>query len=271
MRYAFIFALFSTVAFASTIQLNVASAQISNAQAAGFQTRYKLDNTNWDMMLGNGQAVSAANITTANLGNVPSLSGDNWLYEVSNVAGQGMYFKMTDVTSQASRLLAWGSFQPNVLPTATTSSTVATLNSVAPSPFYNALHLLASSTVPGSASFSNASFTVSTAGINVNGIFPSSGNASNPSPSTKQDVYIAYTDGAGNALDLGTVNWAFSTNVQLTRTSGSSEGVKLEWTGKTLDYAPVPEPATMGMTGAAILIVGLIARSRFIQRIRVNA
>ncbi len=273
MKFGFLLLLVSTLASASTITIDADPTRISNVASAGFQTRYKIDQGNWDMMLGNGeQPVNSNSILTRQLGNLNQLNSTTWLYEVENLPGQGMYFKLTNTATQSSHLLAWGSFQPNVLPSAGSSTVVATLDSVTPTPFYSALQLIAVATAQGSVSYSNASFTVKTAGINTVGTMPSSGSAVNSGTNALDQVYIAYTDDNGQALDLGDVAWAFSSNVTISRTpSGGSEALKFELNGSTLDYASeVPEPATLMMTGAMLSIGALVARSRLVKRVLVD-
>ena len=47
---------------ASTITLDLPASNLVSATPAGLQTRYKVDNTNWDMMLGNAVSVSPSTI-----------------------------------------------------------------------------------------------------------------------------------------------------------------------------------------------------------------
>lgn len=236
---------------AATIYLGVDPSEVSSASPAGVQTRYKIDNTNWDMMLGNGIAVDTSNIITTNVGNMASLSGQQFTYTVSNIIGQGIVFTLDSAaTTGVDRGISWG----NPAGPANVAANSAKLGGLAPQTTpYNALHLYSQATFGGSkVSFSNASFTVSDPLIVLQGAFATSGEANNTTPVV--DSYLAYFNTDGTKGDLSNIGWTFSADVKITAPGNSKEGAKFEITGKSLDYSPpsipisplipVPEPGT---------------------------
>lgn len=261
---------------AGKIYLGVNATDVANAAAAGVQTRLKIDNTNWDAMLGNGyQPISTGTFVQRDIGNTGSISGQTFRYEVVNLVGKGLYFTLdkTPLTAPVDFALGYGTFAPGSIPSSGNSVTAATLTgaggaAVAPQTTpYNALHLYSQATSSGSTvNFANVSFTVSDPAIVLDGAFPVSGTATNAIPVV--DSYLAYFNDDGTKGDLSSVGWTFSADVTITG-NNSKEGAKFELTGKTLDYTPpsasvaaVPETSTWVMGFLALAAVVLVVRSR---------
>lgn len=237
----------SNASFAGKVYIGVSSADVSDASPSGFQSRYKIDLTNWDQLLGNGISVSGANIKTANVSNTLSvLSGTTFTYTVTNTVGSGITFSLT--TPSSSYALNWSSSE---------SLGGVTAQSVA----YNAIHPYAQATFAGSSvQFSNSSFTLADPSIQTFGTLPTSGLANNSNPVI--DSYIVYVNDDGTKGNLASIGWTFTSSVTINAPGNSKEGAKFELTGKTLNYsAPspvvaVPETSTWVM---GILAIGAIA------------
>ncbi len=253
---------------AATIYLGVAPSEVSSASPAGVQTRYKIDNTNWDMMLGNGVAVDNTNMITTNVGNQATLSGQQFTYRVSNVVGQGIVFTLDSAaTTGIDRSLSWG----NPAGAANSAVNSAKLGGRAPQTTpYNAIHLFSQATFGGSkVTFSNVLFSITDPTIILEGAFATSGEATNATPVV--DSYLAYVNSDGTKGDLSNVAWTFSADVKITSTGNPKEGAKFEITGKSLDYTPpsspisplipVPEPST-AILGLFAMGAGVLVRRR---------
>lgn len=261
------FLLSRPAAAVSTIYVGIDPSKVSSASPAGVQTRYKIDNTNWDMMLGNGVAVDYTNIITTNVGNQASLSAQQFTYTVSNVLGQGIVFRLDSAaTIGVDRIISWGS----PAGPANVALNSAKLGGYAPQTLpYNAIHLFSQATFAGSkVAFSNVLFTVSDPTIILEGAFATSGEANNTTPVV--DSYLAYFNSDGTKGDLSNVAWTFSADVKITSTGNSKEGAKFEITGKSLDYTPpspisplvpVPEPST-AILGLFAMGAGVLVRRR---------
>lgn len=248
-------------AFAGKVYVGVAPSEVSSANLAGFQTRYKIDLTNWDAMIGNGTPVSPTSIQSTNLSNtLGTLSGAQYTYRVVNTPGSSLTFSLLHPSGAPSASFSW---------TTTTPLGGVGVQSVS----YNALHPYAQATFAGSSvAFQNASFTLSNPVIQTLGTLPTSGLANNAAPIN--DSYIVYVNDDGSKGDLGSIGWTFEAQVTITSSGNSREGAKFELSGKTLDFTPpsspvvaVPETSTwvMGIMalGAALVVV---RKSRRTQR-----
>lgn len=257
---------------AGQVYLDVAAADVTNANPAGVQTRYKISSTNWDAMIGNGvQPIIPASINAKDLGNNSNLSGTTFSYEVTNLVGQGLYLSLKNLNTNYTTVLSYGNFASS--PVASNVWQNATsLNGVFPqTSAYNALHLYAqASTVGDQVAYANASFTINTPGITLNGLLPASGSAQY-GVNTTTESYIAYFNDDGTKGDLSNIGWTFKSDVTVTRTtvSGSAESAKFEFTGKTLDYTPpgggvaaVPETSTWTMGFLALGAVVFMVRRK---------
>lgn len=256
----------SASAHAGTVYLNVTPDVGSTPTPAGVQTRYKISNTNWDMMLGNAAAVTPADINARDLGNNPALSGKQYNYTVVNLVGKGLYFKLTPLTGGGNTAVnSWGGITAGDIGSYNVWTNQTTLNGVAPQTTpYNSLHVYAQASSTGDqVDFANVTFNINTPGNAFIGSLPTSGQAKfGVQPVT--DSYLAYFNDDGSVGDLSNVNWAFSADVTVTRgaASASGESAKFELTGKTLSYsAPtaVPETTTWVMgflaLGAAVVLL----------------
>jgi hypothetical protein len=274
---ALAFAISSIEAQAGKIYLGVGAASVTNANAAYVQTRLKIDNTNWDAMLGNGyQPIAPGTFAQRDIGNTGSISGQTFRYEVVNLVGQGLYFTLdkTPLTAPVDFSLAYGTFNSGSVPAAGSSTSAATLLGagglqVAPQTnFYNALHLYSQATASGSSvSFANVSFSVSDPSIELNGAFPLSGMANNTTPMV--DSYLAYFNDNGTKGDLSSVGWSFSADVTITG-NNSKEGAKFELTGRTLDYTP-PASSVAAVPETSTWVMGFLALGAVIFVVRRNS
>jgi hypothetical protein len=258
---------------AGKIYLGVSGSDVSNANPAGVQTRLKIDNTNWDVMLGNGdQPIRTGSFLQTDIGSSSNISGTTYRYTVVNQVGGGLSFTLdrTPLTTRVDFALAYGTLAPGIIVTPNRSVSAATLLGpgnvqIAPQTIpYNALHLFSQATAVGSTvSFENVTFGVTDPTIELDGAFPLSGMANNTTPMV--DSYLAYFNDNGTKGDLSSVGWSFSADVTITG-NNSKEGAKFELTGKTLDYTPsagavaaVPETSTWVMgflaLGAVIFVV----------------
>jgi len=267
------FALSNVSAQAGQVYLGVDSGDVTNANPAGVQTRYKISSTNWDAMMGNGvQPIISASINAKDLGNNSNLSGTPFSYEVTNLVGQGLYLSLKNLNTNSTTVLSYGNFASSPV-TANVWQNAASLNGVLPqTTAYNALHLYAQASTPGDhVSYANASFTINTPGITLSGLLPASGSAQY-GVNTTTDSYIAYFNDDGTNGDLSNIGWTFKSDVTVSRTtvSGSAESAKFEFTGKTLttppggDVVAVPETSTWVMSflalGAVVFMVRRNAR-----------
>jgi len=206
-------AISNTGAQAGKVYLGVGASDVTNANPAGVQTRLKIDNTNWDAMLGNGdQPVRTGSFLQADLGSNSNLSGTTYRYNVVNLVGQGLTFTLdrTPLTPRVDFSLAYGTFTSGIVVTPTRSVSAATLLGagnvqIAPqtSP-YNAIHLFSQATATGSTvRFENVTFGVTDPTIELVGSLPTSGLADNATPFV--DSYLAYFNDNGTKGDLSTV------------------------------------------------------------------
>jgi len=234
---------------AGIVHLGVDSSQVSSVSPAGFQTRFKLDNTNWDAMLGNAvQPITSSSILSANLGNTAALSGATHSFRVTNVPGQGIAFQLNPLSNISNvTTLAWGNFSapfPGGSVSAPTLYSSEAGAQIAPqtSP-YNSIHLFAMANALGDqVSFSGAQFTswLPSGPITNAGTLPTSGAAVN-GVSNVFDSYIVYTNDDGTPGDLSSVSWTFFADVTITRTqTGGSEAAKFEFTGKNVTFGTAP-------------------------------
>lgn len=261
---------------AGQVYLDVAASDVTNADPAGVQTRYKISSTNWDAMIGNAvQPIVPASINSnpgGNLGNNANLSGTTFSYEVTNLVGQGLYLSLKDLNTNYTTVLSYGDFASS--PVASNVWQNATsLNGVSPQTTpYNALHLYAqASTVGDQVVYANASFTINTPGITLNGLLPASGSAQYGVNTTTQS-YIAYFNDNGTKGDLSNIGWTFKSDVTVTRTtvSGSAESAKFEFTGKTLDYTS-PGGGVTAVPETSTWIMGFLALGAVVFMVRRNA
>ena len=258
---------------AGQVYLDVAAADVANANPAGVQTRYKISSTNWDAMIGNGvQPIVPASINAKDLGNNSNLSGTPFSYEVTNLVGQGLYLSLKNLNTNYTTVLSYGNFASS--PVASNFwQNASGLNGVSPQTTpYNALHLYAqASTVGDQVVYANASFTINTPGITLNGLLPASGSAQYGVNTTTQG-YIAYFNDNGTKGDLSNIGWTFKSDVTVTRTtvSGSAESAKFEFTGKTLDYTP-PGGGVTAVPETSTWIMGFLALGAVVFMVRRNA
>jgi len=263
--------------FGGRVYLGIGSQDVSNASPSGVQTRYKIDNTNWDAMLGSGASVAPGYFVSRDSGNIGSLSGQTFHYQVMNLVGEGLYFTLNNPgTAGLDYAMSYGSFNPGSVPSANSSVNSATLlgvGGVATTPQttpYNGLHLYSQATASGSSvAFSNVSFTLADSSIQVTGAFPTSGLANNGTPVV--DSYLAYFNNDGTKGDLSSIGWTFDADVTITGAPGSNpkEGAKFEFTGKSMNYTQpgesltaVPETSTWVMGFFALGVVALLARRK---------
>ncbi|MEI6490971.1 MAG: hypothetical protein WCO94_00360 [Verrucomicrobiota bacterium] len=267
------FAISNGSARAGQVYLGVDSGDVTNANPAGVQTRYKISSTNWDAMIGNAvQPIVPASINAKDLGNNSALSGTPFSYEVTNLVGQGLYLSLKNLNTNYTTVLSYGNFASS--PVASNFWQNATsLNGVFPQTTpYNALHLYAqASTVGDQVVYANASFTINTPGITLNGLLPASGSAQYGVNTTTQS-YIAYFNDNGTKGDLSSIGWTFKSNVTVSRTtaSGSGESAKFEFTGKTLDYTP-PGGGVAAVPETSTWIMGFLALGAVVFMVRRNA
>ena len=258
---------------AGQVYLDVAASDVTNADPAGVQTRYKISSNNWDTMIGNAvQPIVSASINAKDLGNNSNLSGTPFSYEVTNLVGQGLYFSLKNLNTNNTTVLSYGNFASS--PVASNVWQNATsLNGVSPQTTpYNALHLYAQASTAGDqVVYANASFTINTPGITLNGLLPASGSAQYGVNTTTQS-YIAYFNDNGTKGDLSSIGWTFKSNVTVSRTtaSGSGESAKFEFTGKTLDYTP-PGGGVAAVPETSTWIMGFLALGAVVFMVRRNA
>ena len=267
------FAISNVSARAGQVYLGVDSGDVTNAAPAGVQTRYKISSNNWDAMIGNAvQPIVTPSINAKDLGNNSNLSGTTFSYEVTNLVGQGLYLSLKNLNTNSTTVLSYGNFASSPV-ASNVWQNAASLNGVSPQTTpYNALHLYAqASTVGDQVVYANASFTINTPGITLNGLLPASGSAQY-GVNTFTDSYIAYFNDNGTKGDFSNIGWTFKSDVTVSRTtvSGSAESAKFEFTGKTLDYTPagvgvaaVPETSTW--------IMGFLALGAVVFMVRRNA
>jgi hypothetical protein len=269
LTFAMSFIGLTVQAFAGTIYLNVTPNASPVPAPIGVQTRYKIDTTNWDMMLGTGeQPITNHTTMTVNMSNSLSFfDNKTFHYKVVNIAGEGVYFQLDDPnTAGVDFQRAWGTF--SALPAANNSATSATLRNkantadVTPASFdYNGLHLLAlanASTFTNEVLFSNAVFTAP--GQTLVGTLPSSGSAKSTGPNTNE-AYLAYFTSGNTPGNLASIDWTFEADVILKASGGNpKEGLKFEFTGKTFDFTPIPEPASILSALTGLGLAGLLAR-----------
>jgi hypothetical protein len=258
---------------AGQVYFDVDSGDVTNANPAGVQTRYKVSSTNWDAMIGNGvQPIVTPSINAKDLGNNPALSGTPFTYEVTNLAGQGVYLSLTNLNTNYTTVLSYGNFATS--PVASNFWQNATsLNGVAPQTVpYNALHLYAQASSTGDqVSYTNATFTINTPGITLNGLLPASGSAQYGG-NTSTDSYIAYFNDDGTKGDLSNIGWTFKSDMTVSRgtPSGSGESAKFEFTGKTLDYSP-PAGGVAAVPETSTWVMGFLALGTVVFLVRRNA
>lgn len=226
--------------------MGVAPSEVSSANLAGFQTRYKIDLTNWDAMLGNGTPVAPSSIQSTSVSNTLSvLSGTPYTYRVVNTPGASLTFSLLHPTAGPSAAFSWTSGTP---------LGGVGLQSVS----YNALHPYAQATFAGSSvAFQNATFSLSNPAVQTIGILPASGFANNSAPIN--DSYIVYVNDDGSKGDLGSIGWTFEAQVTITSPGNSREGAKFELSGKTLDFTPPAPAPVVAVPETSTWVMGIIA------------
>jgi hypothetical protein len=145
------------VAHAAAVYVNHSDVTYTPTQTvAGF--KYRFSNTNFDMSLDNGNSSASANMITSDLGNISQLSTRSYLFEIRNIAGEGLIFKLMNQATGAVSTQAWGTFSS---PTGASGNQLrANLNGILPDRSFNSLFFEARSTATNSSfTFSNLDFT----------------------------------------------------------------------------------------------------------------
>jgi hypothetical protein len=223
----------------------------SGAGVAGFKLR--ASPTNWDMSLSNqGGTPSAANFLSANLANNFS-SGVTFRFSIEHRPGEGFVFtaRRTQGSGTTTATLAWGTFSPPVIATASAAS----LNGISPGASYNTLQFDTQTILAGSSGrVKDLVFTAP--GLAVTGAFSDSNLAAN-GPNSNGQYLVADTD-------LSSVAWTLEGEVTLRRGNGGGGGgdeqVRFNITARSGGLTPVPVPEA----GTALLLTA--ALSGFVLR-----
>ncbi len=243
----------ATPAFAASVKLGVDDSLVTiNDRVA--EARYKLDQTNWDMMLSNGaEPITSADITTKNIGNATQLNNVTWDFSISYESGndgvQGFTYTLTDV--------AYGGSTTETL----TFDVNSPLNGLIPTGSFNAIQIQARAgalrnSLPGTSAYLDISNLTFTSGL------PSSGSLADPlsafTPPTSADNNITWIT---SDMNLGDVDWNISGTVQGGFTcdgggTGCLRGESVKMNFKFADATVVPVPAAVWLFGSALGLLG---------------
>ena len=246
MKKSMLLASFGLSVIASAQQVHVNSLDfrpVSDSGTTVVGAKFKSDNTNWDLSLGNtGSTATSANFIQAGIGNNAFISARTYSFALEHKVGEGFIWSVTDKASLAKTTLSWGTFG-----TAPGGTNAATLNGLAPDRSFNALRIENRATGNGSQNiFSNLSFTSAATfnGSFFNGtIDPSTGYNAFATPTNGFSIQWLVSD-----TDLSTYDWTFGGDIQLV--GGNNEALRMDIHGRSLQA--VPEPGTMAALGLGI-------------------
>lgn len=209
--------------------------------SAVFGARYKVDNTNWDMGLSDGQSTPAL---TANLGNKNALNDTPFTFSLTHLAGQGFIWSLTNTVTSVTNTLAWGSSFSPALPSGARS--VSSLGGKTVGASFNTLQIYARANKSNSsASLSQLRFTpASHSGLVLeDGEFISPTTIGENSSLTQR--LVANTD-------LSQEDWVLSGVISLYNQSGTAtESVALNIYGETATFT-TNTPANQGSGNAGL-------------------
>lgn len=255
-------ALISVTAATADIYINSDHAEIDGFTGTAAGVRYRLSNSNWDMSLDNGKGTSkSSDYISANLGNNKQLSSNTYAFTLTNLAGQGLIWQLTDVESGKTTTEAWGSFDSK--PDGTVKST---LNGIAPGASFNTLLLEARASSSGS-SMEFGKLVFDSDLVVKDGSFED--GLVTPSTAGPDDSKGYWSQQVVSTTNLAAVNWALSGFFHGQRTgSGGDEEVKFSINLRDA-IVSVPAPGAIALLG----VVGLLnlAGSRRRDRGRAGA
>lgn len=248
----------------ASVILGVSNTAVTITNRIG-EARYRLSQTNWDQMLGNGAVpITSADIATSGLGNAASLNGVEWdfaiAYENGDSGDEGFTFVMNEVGGGRSGILSYDVTDP--------------LNGLTPTGAFNGIKIEIRA---GALRDTSDSYT-ETASIALTGLvfdipLPSSGALEDPmsaftppgSSGARETWIIADTD-------LSAFDWTLSGRLQASFDCDGLGGTdclrdeSLKMNLKFAEVAAVPLPAAGWLFGSALLGLAGLSRRRSIRR-----
>jgi hypothetical protein len=240
----------ATAPVSADVYINQTTTSFRNTpNAIAFGSRYRLSQTNWDMMLGTSlNTTNPATFLQADFGNVSALTGDIMDFTLEHTTG-GFIWVLGGQTQ------SWGTFSPTPA-----GQNAATLNGVAPGASFNTLKIeargLNSGSNIGTMEFWDLSFTGTGLGTQV-GSF----DAGTATSTTSSPAYFGQTSPTGTYTQ-----WLWSTDNLATKSwklTGKIKGIKNYTTGNErvrfqisgLNAALTPEPGTLVLVSLPLLLL----------------